>query len=81
MPEIVASDDGLVEAENEEVSTSISTVTEGAAGEAGTFEYSYLIPSSDPPNWGIEYGLITTAVFDDEGLHGRQHRRLRPGGR
>jgi len=66
VPKIVASDDDLVAAEGVEVSTSIFTVTEGAAGEAGTFEYSYLIPSSDPPTWGIEYGFITTAVFDDE---------------
>ena len=63
VPEIVASDGDLVAAEGEEVSTSIFTVTEGAAGEAGTFEYSYQI--NEVPEFGIKEGLITTAVFAD----------------
>jgi len=65
VPEIVANDEELVPTGDEEVLTSISTVIEGAAGEAGTFEYSYQI-SEDPPTFGIEEGPIMGAVFADE---------------
>ena len=65
VPEIMASDDELVAAEEGvEVSTIISTFTEGAAGDAGMFEYSYKI--DDVPTFGIMEGPITTAVFKDQ---------------
>jgi len=39
-------------------------IPEGAPAE-GWFEYLALVPGTDPPLFGIEQGLITTAVFGD----------------